>query len=113
MDCILSYESNKLVVAFQVPYTVDRREPEGNHFYGREEITTKGVNYSTEGMLETTLDVIYSTGEMLETTLNANYSTGGMQKTTQGTTYSTGDMLETTYNVNYSAGENAGNHSEC
>ena len=61
---------------------MDWSSPEGNHFYWREELTTRGVNYSTGGMLEISLDVIYSYGEMLESTQDANYSTGGLLETT-------------------------------
>ena len=60
-------ESKKFLVAFRFPL-VDLSSPEGNLFYWREELTARGVNYSTGGMLETTLDVNYSTEGMLETT---------------------------------------------
>ena len=66
-----------------------------NHFYWREEeLTIRRVNYSTGGMLETTLDVNYSTRGMLETTLDVNYFTRGMLETTLDANYSIGRMLE-------------------
>ena len=51
---------------------MNRSLPEGNHFYWREEITTRGDNYSNGGMLEISKDVNSSNGEMLETTQDAN-----------------------------------------
>ena len=42
---------------------LDSRPQEGNYFYWREELTTRGVNYSTGGMLETNLDANYFTVE--------------------------------------------------